>query len=117
MSLTLNTLVYNQDSFASPNKVVYVGPAHTFSVKDTLTLARTAPKPTPTFAGIARSQVKRVKTVTLADGTKADAIIITDFNLPVGMTQADADALRDDVGDFVISASAGTLSWNHDLTY
>jgi hypothetical protein len=55
--------------------------------------------------------------VTLGDGSTADAIIAVNFSLPVGMTQADVDALRDDVGDFVISAGCGTLVWNHDLTY
>jgi uncharacterized protein YkwD len=117
MSITLNTLVYNQDSFVSPSKVAYTGPDHSFTTKDLLTLARTAPKPTATFAGVARSEVKRTKTVTLADGSTADAIVTVSCSLPVGMTQADADALRDDVGDFTISADAGTLFWNHDLTY
>jgi len=117
MSITLNTLAYSQDSFVSKDKVQYTGPAHTFSVKDLLTLSRTLPKPDKTFAGVARAEAKRTKTVTLADGSKADAIVTITCSLPVGMAQADADALRDDVGDFAISAAAGTLFWSHDLTY
>lgn len=117
MSITLNTLVYNQDSFATPDKVIYNGPAHTFTMKDVLALSRTAPKKTATFAGVARAEAKRTKTVTLADGTTADAIVTFSVSLPVGMAQADADALRDDIGDFAISAAGGTLTWNHDLTY
>jgi hypothetical protein len=117
MSITLNTLTYSQDSFANPNKVIYTGPVNTFSIKDLLILGRVAPKPTSTFRGIARSQVKRTQTVVLDDGSYADAIITVDFSFPVGMTQAVADNLRNDVGDFVISSDAGTLTWNHDLTY
>lgn len=117
MSITLNTLAYAQDSFVTPNKVNYVGPSQNFTTKDLLSLGRTAPKPTATYAGNARSEVKRTKTVTLADGSKADAIITVSASFPVGMAQADVNSLRDDVGDFLISADAGTLMWNHDLTY
>lgn len=117
MSITLNTLVYDQDTPLSANKVPYHGPDHSFSVKDIFTLARTAPKPTASFRGVARSEAKRTKTVTLDDGSTADAIVVVNFSLPVGMAQADADALRDDVGDFTISAQCGTLIWNQDLTY
>jgi hypothetical protein len=66
---------------------------------------------------MARSEVKRTKTVDLDDGSQADAIITVNVALPVGMAQADADSLRDDVGDFLISADAGTLVWNHDINY
>lgn len=117
MSIILNTLAYNQDAFITKDKVQYTGPSHTFSVKDTLTLARTLPKATAQFAGVARAEAKRTKTVTLADGSKADAIITVSCSLPVGMAQADADALRNDIGNFAISADGGTLFWKHDLTY
>jgi hypothetical protein len=117
MSITLNTLAYGQDSFATPNKVVYVGPSHSFSVKDTLALSRVAPKPTKDFAGVARSEAKRTKTVTLGDGSQAEAIVTISCSLPVGMAEADADALRDDIGDFAIGADGKALFWKHDLTY
>lgn len=117
MAITLNTLVYNQDSFATPNRVVYTGPAHSFTIKDIIALSRTAPKPVKDFAGVAKAEMKRTKTVTLSDGTRADAIITVSCSLPVGMSKADADALRDDVGDFAISSAADTLFWNHDMTY
>lgn len=115
--ITLNTLAYSQDSFVSKDKVSYTGPSNTFNTKDLLILGRVAPKPTATFAGVARASVKRVKTVTLADGTKADAIVELNASLPVGMTEADVNALRDDVGDFAISADANSLLWKHDLTF
>lgn len=116
MAITLNTLAYNQDSFAAPNRVVYTGPSHNFSIKDTLSLARVVPKPVKDFAGVARAEAKRTKTVTLADGSKADAIVTISCSFPVGMAKADADALRDDVGDFAISTQGGDLFWAHDLT-
>ncbi len=117
MTITLNTLAYNQDSFATKDKVVYTGPSHTFTTKDVLSLSRVAPKPTKDFAGVAKAEAKRTKTVTLTNGLTADAIITVSCSLPVGMAKADADALRDDVGDLAISAVGETLFWNHDLTY
>lgn len=115
MAITLNTLVYNQDSYATPNRVVYVGPSNTFSVKDVLSLARTAPKPTATFAGVAKAEVKRTKTVTLSDGTKHDAILTGTCSLPVGMSKTDADALRADLGAALSGAVADALFWNGKL--
>lgn len=118
MSMTINAVSWTQDTFESPNKVRYTSPAHTFSVKDLITLARTAPKPTADFAGVARAEMKRTKTVTLADGSKADAIITISCSLPVGISATDADALRDDVGDWALEGSySGALFKNHDLTF
>lgn len=117
MSIDLNTKSYVQDAFINPNKVLYVGPDHNFSSEDTITLGRTAPKPTATSKGVARSEVRRAKSVTLADGSTGIAVVRIECSFPVGTAQADVDSLRDDVGDFAISAAAGTLMWNHDLTY
>lgn len=117
MAVTLNTLAYNQDAFVTPNKVQYTGPGNTFQDKDLLTLGRVAPKPTADFEGMARTSVKRVKTITLADGSRKDAIIEVIASFPVGTANATIDAMRDDVGDFLISADAGTLMKNHDITY
>lgn len=116
MAITLNTLAYNQDAFVNPNKVQYTGPANTFTTKDVLSLGRVIPKPTKTFAGVAKAEVKRTKTVTLTDGSKADAIVTLSCSLPVGMAKADADALRDDVGDFALLTACDDLFWKHDLT-
>lgn len=115
MSITLNTLAYVQDAFLTPNKVQYVGPSHSFAALDVIHLSRQAPKPTTTFAGIGRSEMKRSKTVTLADGSKAVAFAGVYFHLPVGISDADADAIRDDVADFALSADAGSLAKKHDL--
>jgi len=116
MTITLNTLAYSQDASVTRDKVEYTGPSNTFAIKDKLSLARVAPKPTLTFDGVARAEVKRTKTVTLANGKTADAIVTATVSFPVGMAKADADALRDDVGDFLIGANGDSLMWAHDIT-
>jgi len=117
MSITLNTLVYNQDSFASPDRVVYVGPSHTYTLKDQIFLGRAAPKPTKDFRGVARAYFKRVKTLTLDDSTKADVIINVEVAVPVGAASADVDAVRDDVGDLIISAIGQAVVNTTDITH
>jgi len=119
MSITLNTLAYSQDVPLTPNKVPYTGPDHTYTTKDLLVLGRVDPKPTATYAGNARYEVKRTKTVELNGDSSdlADAIVTVSFSLPVGMSSTDVDALRDDVGDFLIGTECGTLVNNRDLTY
>jgi len=117
MAFTINTLAYNQDTALSADKVKYVGSSNTFAIKDQWSLARVAPKATKDFAGVARAEVKRTKTVSIGNGLYADAIITTNFSFPVGMSKADADALRDDQGDFLISTTAEQLAWNHDITH
>jgi len=116
MSITLNTLVYNQDSQPTADKVVYTGPSHTFSVKDQLTLGRTAPKATSIFAGVARSSIKRTKTLTLADSSVHEAIVELTVSLPVGAADADIDALVNDIADFAISTEGTNVIRKHDLT-
>lgn len=115
MAITLNTVSFNQDSYVSPNKAQYVSTNHTFSSKDILTLSRAAPKANGAFAGMAKSEAKRTKTVTLADGSKAEAIVYIGCSLPVGMAKADADSLRDDIADFGLTTSADELFWKHDI--
>lgn len=115
MTITINTLAYEEDTVINPNVVRYVGPSNTFSEKDYLDLRRTAPKATATSRGKAKSKVTRVRTVTLDDGSTDEAYVTTEWSLPVGMAKADADALRDDVGDFTISSNGDDLSWKHDI--
>lgn len=115
MTITVNTKAYAFDTNTTPDIGRHVGPAQTHSVKDYLELKRTAPKPTPTFAGVARSSAKFVRTVTLGDGSKADAIFEGSFSIPVGMAEADVDSLRDDAGDFLISSNGDDLVWKHDI--
>lgn len=116
MSITINTVAYSQDSFVTPNKVRYTSPTNSFTNRDELSLARTAPKATADFAGVARAEVKRVKTVETGPLTRADAIITLSCSLPVGMSHDDVTALLNDVGDFALMAECDALFWKHDLT-
>lgn len=109
MSITLNTKSYDLDSNPTPDSARYVGPANTFAVKDILDLKRTMPKPTASSRGYYRTQVKFVKTYTLDDSTTDDVIITVDARIPVGVSDANNDLARDDVGDLLISTVAGDL--------
>lgn len=115
MTITVNTKAYAFDTNPTSDRGRHVGPNSNFATKDYLDLARTAAKPTATFAGVARSSAKFVRTVTLADGTKADAIAEASFSVPVGMAEADVDSLRDDLGDLLIAQNGDDLVWKHDI--
>lgn len=115
MTVTVNTKAYTFDTNPTPDTGRHLGPAHTFAVKDILDLKRTAPKPTADFDGVARSAAKFARTVTLASGKKAEAIAEGSFSIPVGMSDADIDALRDDLGDYLIASVGGDLVKKHDI--
>lgn len=115
MTVTVNTKAYAFDTNPTPDIGRHVGPASTYSVKDYLDMKRVAAKPTSTFAGVARSSAKFVRTVTLGDGSKADAICEASFSIPVGMAEADVDSLRDDLGDLLISSNGDDLVFKHDI--
>lgn len=114
MAITVNTRAYNSDRVAA-DSVGYVGPAHTFSVPDTLVLKRTAPKPTADFAGVSRVSAKFSRQVVLADASKATAIVEVTTSLPVGMAEADVDLIRDDMGDFLLLTAADDLFLKQDI--
>jgi len=117
MSITLNTLAYSQDTFLNPNKVAYTGPGHTYATSDLLTLGRVAPKPTASFAGVGRTEAKRTKTVTLADGSTAPVIVTLSVSAPVGAAEADIDGCVNDLCDFGLSSEGQSFYKNHDLTF
>jgi len=118
MSLTLNTKSYNQDRI-SPDSIVYSGPAQTFTIKDSVELKRVAPKPTKDFRGVSRPQIKLVRTVTLDDASKKDAILTIGGSLPVGMTATDITSLVADAVDALTLEESGTTSLfqKNDITY
>lgn len=105
MSLVFNTKTYAADSF-SLNQVSYNGPANTLSVKDLLRLARTSPKPTATYSGNGRFEVKLTRTHTLTGALTPTGESITTINYsgPVGIPSADADAISNDLGALVSGA-------------
>lgn len=106
MSLTINSKTFTADSFQK-DAVGYVGTLKTVSVKDDVKLARTAPKPTPTFSGVGRTQAKLTRTLTLTGALNPtwDGIVTIDVVVPVGYAGADVDALLDDMGSFLASAA------------
>lgn len=98
MSITLNTVVFS--AFRSqPDSQVLASPSNTVSLKDSVELSRVFPKPVKDNLGVGRPRLKRVKTLTLADGSKKDMIIEVSGSVPVGAAEADVLAVLDDVAD------------------
>jgi len=106
MSLTVNAKTYTADRVGQ-DSVGYVGPADTLSVKDEILLARTEPKPTPTFSGVARYRVKLTRTHTLTGAltTSHPSVSALDHSIPVGASDADIDAICADLGAYIASAA------------
>lgn len=109
MSLTVNASTYTADSFQK-DQVSYIGPAKTVSVKDDVRLARTAPKPTALFSGVARTSAKLTRTLPLTGALTptGDAIVDIQVSVPVGHSAANVDTLLNDMGALLSSASFKT---------
>jgi len=109
MSLTVNAKTFTGDSYSS-NAVSYVGPAHTLSLKDDIRLGRVAPKPTSVFSGVGRTAAKLSRTLTLTGALTptGDAILEISVSVPVGAASADIDAVLNDMGSFLASATYKT---------
>lgn len=109
MSLTINAKTFTADNI-SPNAVVYNGPAHTMSVSDDVALRRTSPKPTSVFSGVAKTAAKLTRTLTLTGALTptGQAILDISVSIPVGAAPADIDAILNDMGAFLASASYKT---------
>jgi len=118
MSWTINAKVFTADGNTA-NAVAYIGPAHTLSLKDDLRLARTAPKPTSTFSGVARVQMKLARTMTLTGALTPSHEGILDLtgSIPVGAASGDADSLANDFAAAVAHANFKTLLKNLQITY
>lgn len=105
MAMTFNTKTYTADGYQK-DLVTYTGAANTVSVKDQFRLGRTAAKPTDTYSGTSRFQVKATRTHTLtgAKTPTGDSIFDLGVNVPVGISDADLDAWSNDFGAFVSSS-------------
>lgn len=114
MTITVNTRAYALDG-NTENTGKYVGPANTASTKDFLMLKRQMPKPTADFAGVTRVSMKFVRTLTLADASKWDAIVEVSASIPVGAVEADVDLIRDDMGDALLLTAADDLFWKQKI--
>lgn len=110
MAITYNTRSYTEYR-NSPDSIAYAGPAHTLTLKDNLSCARVLPKPTSTFAGVARPSLKQVKTVVVnaTTGETADMIYTVSASIPVGAPSADIDAIHADLAAFINSADCKSL--------
>lgn len=118
MSLTFNTKTYTADSYGT-NAMGYVGPLKTVSVRDDLSLKRTAPKGTPVFSGVGRSQAKNTRTLALTGALTptGEAILSIDVSVPVGAASADVDAMLNDLGAFLSSATFKSLVNKQTIAY
>lgn len=118
MSLSINAKTYALYS-AAPNLVGYSGPGHTSSAKDRCNLGRTVAKPTSVFSGVTRSDGKLVRTLTLTGALTptGDAILEIKTSIPVGAASADIDAILDDMGAFLASATYKTVVKNSQINY
>jgi hypothetical protein len=118
MSLTINAKTYSADSFGK-DQVGYIGASKTVSVKDDVSLKRTAPKATDVFSGVGRTAAKMTRTLTLtgAKTLAGDAICEVSVSVPVGYTAADVDTLLNDMGAFLASASFKTHVKAQQINY
>jgi len=118
MALTINAKTYTADSFQK-DIVGYIGSLKTVSVKDDVKMARTAPKATTTFSGLGRTSCKLTRTLTLTGALTptGDGIVTIDVAVPVGYTAADVDALLNDMGAFLASASFKTHVKSQQISY
>lgn len=109
MTISVNTKTYSADSF-STNSVRYIGPLKTVTVKDDYSLSRTAPKKTSVFSGVGRTSAKLTRTLTLTGALTptGDGIVEINVSIPVGFASADVDALLNDTGAFLASATFKT---------
>lgn len=118
MSLVFNAKTYIADSYQQ-NAVGYTGAAKTVSVKDDLGLSRVQPKPTPVFSGVGRTQAKLTRTHTLTGALtpQGDSIFSVSVSVPVGVAGGDVDALLNDMGALISSASFKTHVKSQTITF
>lgn len=106
MALTIGVKTFSADSFQK-DSVGYIGPDKTVTMKDDLKMSRTAAKPTSVFSGLSRAQAKLTRTLALTGALtpQGDCIITVDVAVPVGALAADIEAVIQDIGDLVQTAS------------
>lgn len=116
MTITINTKAYNQNK-VSADSIVYAGPNDTVSTTDELGLKRVDPKPSGNFAGVARSSAKISRSSVLANGQTVVRLGEANFSMPVGVTQAEAEAMADDLGTFLKSTEGKALVWKQTIGF
>jgi len=82
-----------------------------------LTFKRTDPKPTSSFAGVNRHEVKISQSVQLANSTYAIAIVTISSSLPVGMTTAQRTVFLNRLKDLGANTQVSNLLTLDTLPY
>lgn len=114
MSITLNTIVFSPYR-ALPDTSTFASPSHSISTTDTVAMSRVFPKPVKDNDGVGRPRIKRVKTLTLADGSKKDMIIEVSGSVPVGASDSDVLAGLDDTADLLDTQEVKDLFTKLDI--
>lgn len=105
MPLTINARAYTIADTSQKGAVGYDDPSSTSVAPSRFRLAKTDPKPTNTFKGVARGEAKFTKSVDVGAGVMAPAIMLCDRSIPVGTSQAAVDLLVADFRSFVASTA------------
>lgn len=118
MSLVFNSKTYTADNFGV-DAVGYKGASATLSVKDDLQVSRVPAKPTTTFSGLARTQAKLTRTLTLTGALTptGQAIVTINLAVPVGAASADIDALCTDMGALLSHADFKLIAKNLKISF
>lgn len=118
MTLTVNAKAFNANQFNNTS-VGYFGTLKTVTVKDDLRLSFANAKPTDVFSGLTRAAAKLTRTLTLTGAKTAsgDAILNIEVAIPVGAASADIDAVLNDMGSYLSSASCKTHVKNQQISY
>lgn len=118
MALTVNAKTYTGNVYGT-TAITYYGPLKTVSVSDDIRLGFVAPKPTTVFSGVGRSSAKLTRSLTLTGAltTSGQAIVDINISFPVGAASADEDAMLNDMGAYLASASFKTLAKNFQIAY
>lgn len=80
-----------------PNRSTYVAGDHTPANPHSLVLSRVFPKPTKDFAGVARTRFKVTKGITLSSGSVVPIIAAVEYDIPVGVAEADYDKVIEEI--------------------
>ncbi len=115
MTVTLNTKAYNQDASIDGNTVVYTGPNQSMTADDKLQLRRSKSRASADTLAVAKAFIKFTRSVTI-NGAVHTMFADATFSVPVGAAQSDVDALRDDLGDFLVSTNGADLVWKQDIS-
>lgn len=92
------------------NKSTYVAGDHTLALNHTLALSRVFPKPTKDYAGVARTRFKVTKGILLASGQTVPLIASVEYDIPVGVAEADYDKVIEELKLLAAASFVETLT-------